>query len=186
MRLLLNGIVALLLLVFLVYLLLPTPDFPIQPPDSVQSLEDADTETPLRRAYFTNFSREEVLAHYQRQFASSAFLGIPQITYRLNYPPEDAYALIRDQTRSTFLEEIVRPFRESLFVNGFKPSQAKDDIWYKGVHYEQKITVGYAPSSSLVRVPIVFLAFVGFFAVTKELWDAVADLVKDWFGGNYA
>lgn len=167
------------LLILIGYLLLPSPNFPLQPPDAVQSLEDADTEIPLRRAYFTNFTREEVLAHYQRQFEWS-FLGIPLLTYRLNYPPEDAQALIRDQTRSTFLEEIIHPFRESFFVNGFKPSLAKDDIWYKGRHFEQKITVKYVPSSIFVRFPLAIFSFVALWFLARE-WLAVARrLMRAW------
>lgn len=162
------------LLVFLGYLLLPTPSFPLQPSDSVQSVENADTETSLRRAYFTNFSRKEVLEHYQRQFEHSSLLGIPIPTYRLNYPPEDAQTLIRDQTRSTFLEEVVHPFRESFFVNGFKPSLAKDEIWYKGVHYEQKITVRYVPSSPFVRIPVAFLSLLALLFVVRE-WIGLDD-----------
>lgn len=164
---------------FVLYLLLPTPPFPVQPPDSVQSLEDADTEAPLRRAYFTNFTREQVLEHYQRQLEKSIFFGIQLPTYKLNYPPEDAQQLIRDQTRSVFLEEIAHPFRESLFVNGFQPKVAKDDIWYKGVHYERKITVRYVPASPLVRVPLVFFSLIILLFVLRELPDAVKSIVKN-------
>lgn len=164
---------------FLFYLLLPTPAFPLPPSDSVRSFEFADIESPLRRAYFTNYSREDVLTHYHIQFEHSSFLNIPLPTYRLNYPPEDAYTLIRDQTRSTFLEEIVHPFRETFFVNGFKPSQEKDDIWYQGMHYEQKITVKYVPSSPLVRVSLVFFSLIAFLFVLRELPGTVRAIVKN-------
>lgn len=143
------------------YLLLPSSSFPKPPPDAVQSLEDADIETPLRRAYFTNYNRQEVLAHYQKQFRG----------YRLNYPPEDAQVLIRDQARSSYLEEILHPFRESVFINGFIPKEAKDDIWYKGRHFEQKITVRYAPSSLLVRIPVILLSL-SLFAILIKEWRA--------------
>lgn len=169
----------LLLLGFLFYLLLPTPPFPLPPPDSVRSFEFADIESPLRRAYFTNHSREDVLAHYQIQFEHSPFLNIPLPTYRLNYPPEDAYALIRDQTRSTFLEEIVHPFRESVFVNGFQPSTEKDDIWYQEVHYKRKITIRYVPASPPVRVPLVFFSLIALLFILCELPDAVRSIVKN-------
>jgi hypothetical protein len=156
--------------VFIVYLLLPSPEFPDPPPDAVQSQEEADTETPLRRAYFTNYTREEVLKHYQKQ--------LPWPTYRLNYPPEEAQTLIRDQTRSTFLEEIVRPFRESVFVNGFEPKDPKDDVWYKGVDYRQKIIIRFVPSNVLVRMGIILPAviFAGF--LMREWLAALKDLRK--------
>ncbi|MEK7188852.1 MAG: hypothetical protein AAB685_03305 [Patescibacteria group bacterium] len=133
----------------------------------------ADTETPYRRAYFTNFSREEVISHYQREFSKISF-GIQLPALRLNYPPEDSQTLIRDQTRSTFLEEIVHPLRESLFINGFKPKFAKDEIWYKGVHYEQKITVKYVPSSLYIRL----LVFVGILIVGKFVVQELIDSIK--------
>lgn len=133
------------------YVIIPEPKFPNPPPGAAQSLEKADTESSLRRAYFTDFTREQLLTYYQGEFANSGW-GISYPSYKLNYPPEDAQTLIRDQTRSTFLEEIVHPLRESLFVNGFEPKVAKDEVWYKGIHYRQKIIIKYVPSNIVVRV----------------------------------
>lgn len=160
-------------ILLLLYISFPNLSFPKPLSDSVQSGEMADTETPYRRAYFTNFSREEVISHYQREFSKIGF-GIQLPSLRLNYPPEDSQILIRDQTRSTFLEEIVHPFRESLFVNGFKPKFAKDDISYKGVHYEQKITVKYVPSSPYIRL----LVFVGILIMGKFVVQELIDSIK--------
>lgn len=144
---------------FFIYLIHSAPfDFPAPPPQSVQSMEDADTESPFRRAYFTNYTREQIVAHYKNQFRMQA------LTLELNYPPEDAQTLIRDQTRSAYLEELVHPFRESLYINGFIPQKAQDDIWYKGIHYEEKITIKYVPSSLAVRgafaaLTLILMAF---------------------------
>lgn len=133
------------------YLALPNKEFPSPPPDSRQSEEPGDSEAlNIRRAYFTDFNRQEVIDYYKEQFAYLPVL-------RLNYPPEEAQTLIRDQTRSTFLEEIVHPLRESVYINGFKPTEAKDEIWYKGVHYEQKITVRYQTSPFWSRIIIYSL-----------------------------
>ncbi len=137
---------------FLIYLFLPNPDFPPQLPDSLQSSEPGDTETLLRRAYYTDYLRSEVLKHYQENFEKLGFLNLKFLTYRLNYPPEEAQTLIRDQTRSTFLEEIVHPFRESLFVNGFEPKLDKDAIYVEGKKWNQKITVKIVYSSLAARV----------------------------------
>lgn len=136
---------------FFAYLFLPSPAFPTPPPQSVQSMEDADIESPFRRAYFTNYTREQIIAHYKNQFRYGAF------TLELNYPPEDAQTLIRDQTRSRYLEELVHPFRESVYINGFIPQVAKDDIWYKGVHYQEKITIKYIPSSLVSRIVVAVI-----------------------------
>lgn len=126
------------------YLLLPAPPFPEPLPGALQSDEPADLEDPLRRGYFTDLSRQEVLEHYQEEFGP--------FSYRLNYPPEEAQTKIRDQTRSTFLEEIVHPFRESLFINGFEPKEAKDVIVIGDKSWRQKIIVKYVQSKSSIRV----------------------------------
>ena len=153
----------------ILYALLPTPNYPPPLPDSLQSAEPGDSEDFLRRSYFTNFSREEVMVHYQKDFSRSGFLGIPFPTYRLNYPPEEAQTFIRDQARSTFLEEIVHPFRESIFVNGFEPTEAKDNIFIGGRTWKQKITVKYVPSNTFVRV-LFSLLTIGLIWVVFDRW----------------
>ncbi|OGM18330.1 hypothetical protein A2686_03175 [Candidatus Woesebacteria bacterium RIFCSPHIGHO2_01_FULL_38_10] len=143
---------------FFSYVLLPNPVFPTPPPDSLQSFEPADTETPLRRSYFTNLTREEVTEHYENEFKFGNTILPP--TYRLNYPPEEAKRVIREQTRSTFLEEIVHPLRESLFVNGFEPKEEKDAINIQGKLWRQKITIRFVPSDWYTRFIIAFLTLV--------------------------
>jgi len=141
-------IIVLIFSALFVYVLLPNPKFPNPPSDSLQSKERGDSEDlSVRRAYFTNFTREEVMKHYQNKFKG----------YRLNYPPEEAATIIRDQTRSTFLEEIVHPFRESFYVNGFEPKSAKDAIEIEGLPWRQKITVKYVPSNLIFRSFVMIL-----------------------------
>jgi hypothetical protein len=164
-------IFALFSLGLLFYVSLPDFDFPKPPPDSVQSKEPADTETPLRRAYFTDYTRQQVLDWYEVQFKHSDLLDLPLPTYLLNYPPEDSQAIIRDQTRSTFLQEIVHPFRETVFINGYEPAPTddKDRIVIDGTHYRQKIIIKYVPSGLILRflvsifalaaIPVLYVAF---------------------------
>lgn len=151
------------------YLVLPTHSFPLKPPDSIQSLEQADTETPWRRAYFTNYTREQARNHYRRQIGRSSLFGLPMPTVLLNYPPEDAFTLIRDQTRGTGLEEVLQPFRESLFIDYFEPKDPKDAVVYRGIPFFQKITIKYTASSVFVRVPIAFAALFSFWFLVKEI-----------------
>ncbi len=146
-----TGLLLILSLLFMAYLVPTGPKFPTPPPDSVQSKEDADIESPERRAYFTNYTREQVIAHYQNQFRWK------KLTLTLNYPPENAQTLIRDQTRSVYLQELVHPFRESVYINGFEARVPKDDIWYKGIHYNEKITIRYVPSNLILRVTLGIL-----------------------------
>lgn len=159
-------------LTLLFYVTLPDYDFPAPPADSVQSKEPADMETPLRRAYFTNYTRAEVLGWYKAQFDYSSLGNIKLPTYLLNYPPEEAFGIIRDQTRSTFLQEIVHPFRETLFINGYEPAAGddKNKIIIDGTRWRQKIIIKYVPSSlilrlvilgfSLASIPVIVLSFV--------------------------
>lgn len=155
-------------LVFLFYLYLPNPKFPNPPEGALQSNEPADRETPLRRAYFTNLTREEVVNFYKKEFENPASFGIPFFTERLNYPPEEAQTLIRDQTKSTFLEELVHPFRESLFVNGFEPKDAKDAVFVEGTPWRQKIIIRYVPSNTAVRLVFGLLTIVSIYLVARE------------------
>ena len=146
-------VIFLIVAVLFFYLITPSSDFPDPPPGALRSDEPGDNETPLRRAYFTDLTRREVIEHYKKELS---FLPV----LRLNYPPEDAQTLIRDQTRSTYLEELLHPFRESLFVNGFEPKEDKDAIFIKGEYYDQKVTVRYIQSNVLVRVLVYGLILI--------------------------
>jgi hypothetical protein len=150
---------SILFLALFVYILLPSPSFPLPPQDALQSKEPADSETPLRRAYFTNLTREEAMKHYLNQFN----WGL-----RLNYPPEESAILIRDQTKSTFLEEIVHPLRESIYINGYEPKEPQNAINIAGLSWRQKIIVRYVPSNVLVRITTVLLTSVCIFILGRE------------------
>lgn len=178
MKIIVKIVYIFLSLFFLIYLSLPSLNFPNPPPYSLQSEEPADKETPLRRAYFTNFTRSQILDYYQSQFSIS-FLGLNLPNYRLNYPPEEAKTLIRDQTRSTFLEEIVYPLRESLFVNGFEPKEEKDTIFIGGQRWRQKIIVRHVSSTILMRLFIGFLIIILTPLVLKNFFTSLSLLKKE-------
>lgn len=170
MKLLFKLAYILLTVLFVIYVALPSPDFPDPPEDALQSLEPADSETPLRRAYFTDYTREEVIAHYKKEFS-----GFPILN--LNYPPEEGQTIIRDQTRSSYLEELVHPFRESMYINGFVPQVRKDAIVIGGKEYHQKLTVRYVPGSSTVRMIYVLSTSAALYFVFKF----ALVLLKDYF-----
>jgi hypothetical protein len=151
-------VLSLILLLTAVYLLLPSPVFPPPPPDSLKSQEPGDMESIYRRAYFTNLSREQVLKYYSGNFPPT------YIQYLLNYPPEESFTWIRDQTKSSWLQEIVHPLRESLFINGFYPTKPTEQININGVHYLNKITLHYFPSHPLTRLTVL-----GFIALAVYL-----------------
>ncbi len=149
------------LAVYYRYFLISNYPFPAPPPDALQSKEPADIETPTRRAYFTQYTREQVIAHYKAQLSY-----LPLIT--LNYPPEEAQSLIRDQTRSWYLEELVHPLRGSVYVNGFVPQVAKDVIYIGEKKYEQKITIKYVPTNLLVRLAMATAILVATYVLILE------------------
>jgi len=160
----LNKILKIIFVIFcvlmLAYIALPNFSFPTPPPGSLKSQEPADLESPLRQGYFTNYTRAQVIAWYKNQFDHSNFVGIKIPTFLLNYPPEDAQTLIRDQTSSTFLQELVHPFRESMYINGFKPPSFNDEPIFLvgGKHWSQKVIVRLVPSPLWMRL--------GFFVLT--------------------
>ncbi len=155
---------------FLVYLILPSPSFPSEAWDFISSTEPADKESPLRRGYFTNLTREQLMSHYKSEFG----WGL-----RLNYPPEEAQTLIRDQTKSSFLEEIVHPFKESLFVNGYEPKG--DDItgfMIEGKIYKQKVIVKYVPSNIYLRVGVGIVTLIWLWLLTREWIQAAKSIFQ--------
>lgn len=140
-------ILCLFLVLLVRYLLLSEPPFPAQPLNSYKSIEPADTESVLRQSYYTNLSRPEIMDYY---YAAMGNWGIRQVL-----PPEDAFAVIRDQTRSSYLEEIIHPFRESLYVNAYVPLKPSEQINIARVHYLNKVTIRYVPSSPVTRLTVL-------------------------------
>lgn len=155
--------------VFMFYLLLPTPGLPPAPSDSVRSPQPADNAFPLRPAYFTNLDRQQIINYYDSSFSRSPLLDIYLFTYRLNYPPEESSLLVRPHIQSSYLEEIVHPFRESIFINGFYPTRPQDEIWHDGKHFKGKVTIKYIPSPLLPRVTLGILTLAILFMVVREL-----------------
>ena len=113
-----------------------------------------------------------MLAWYKQQFDRSSFMGIKLPTLLLNYPPENAQTIIRDQTGSTFLQEFTHPFRESIYINGFKPpSDNNRPIFFVGGKpWQQKIIIRYVPSSIWVR-EAVFIASALMIAVIYNAFE---------------
>ncbi|MEK7550189.1 MAG: hypothetical protein AAB535_00175 [Patescibacteria group bacterium] len=149
-------------LLFLIYLSLPEPKFPTALWDFMPSDQPADRETPLRRGYYTNVTRDQLISHYSKEFK----WGV-----RLNYPPEMAKTLVRDQTSSSFLEEIVHPMRESLYINGYEPTPDKEILTANGVGYKQKTIIKYVGSNIFIRI------FIGI-ATMFVMWVLINEWVK--------
>ncbi len=153
----------LLLLLFTVYLLWPSPKFPNAPRGSIQSQLPGDTESIYRKAYYSNLTRSEVEDFYYQQFGR---WGIRQIL-----PPEEAQTLVRDQTRSSYLEEIIHPGRESIYINAFVPILPNEEININGIKYLNKITVRYIPSHPVSRLTVLLMTMgVVYFVIKEYAW----------------
>jgi hypothetical protein len=167
-------------LFFLIYLLLPNPEFPEESAYSLRSKEPADVESYLRRGYYNNENRDTVTEYYQKLFDRIYIFNnsISLFSLRLNYPPEESQTIVRDQTRSTYLEEIVHPFRESLYINGFEPKKDNDAIVVNGKIFEQKIIIKLVDSVVYVRLFIGILTVV-FGYIIISLWVELFQKTKN-------
>jgi hypothetical protein len=153
----------------LVYLAWPAPLFPKTLWDYISSTEPADKETPLRRGYYTNLTREQLMSHYTKEFGWGE---------RLNYPPEEAQTLIRDQTRATFLEEIVHPMRESIFIAGNELGPDSGTFKAGGKEFKQKVIVKYVGSNIFIRV-LIGLSTLGLIWILASEWVKTVKTCRD-------
>lgn len=154
----------LLSFVFLVYLLWPGPthieDFPPLTNAAKSTLSGDTVEVPNIVGFFSNNYRGFVLDFYSHAYQNLTKLPFPPI--KLNYPPEQAFTYIKDQTHSTLLEERVYPLRNSLFINGLEPFYEDGSAKYwgatkfgeGGVLYETKTTLRFYPSPIWARIII--------------------------------
>jgi hypothetical protein len=163
-----TAVAILIFVIGLIYLTLPTPALP-DLRDSGRSDEEGDTwQHPDQKGFYSNLTRSEVLQNIESQSQLKIF-GFTIPSYRLNYPPEEAFAKVRDQTKSNYLEEIVYPLRNSTFVNGWEPKKAPEnanvdpkeitEISLHGVAYDAKITLRPVDSAVWARLFIWTLLF---------------------------
>jgi len=161
-----------------VYLCLPAPkNFP-DLPNSLRSTEPGDTiQIPGVSAYYTDTSRKEVVDFYFKYFSRSPFWGIPLITYKVNHPPERIREVLRETQQSTYVEEIIHPFRESVFVSGFEwendpftppKSRIKNILLVDGKVYKFKVTLFYQESKLWPRLLIFYLSLFLFYLILEE------------------
>ena len=94
-------------------------------------------------------------------------------TLLLNYPPENAQTVIRDQTGSTYLQEYSHPFRESLYINGNEtpPENLVPQYYVDGKPWDQKIIIKYVPSNLIVRELIFLISMALLALIYKRIWD---------------
>ncbi len=186
MKLLKKTIIPFFIILGTFYLVLPAPkDFPALP-QGVRSIEPGDTGQIVNvSAYYTDMSRSEVLDFYAKYFSRSTLWNVPLITYRLNHPPERIREVLRATQQSTFVEEIVHPLRESVFVNGFEwnndpftpPKSREQNIFVvNGKIYQFKITLFYQESKVWQRLVIFYLAIGLGYLLIEEIKEFIKRL----------
>jgi hypothetical protein len=169
----------------LVYLFPAAPATPDLIP-STRSTEEGDTiQNPDQKGFYTYLARKDAIAQMQSKYSLIIF-GQKIPSMRLNYRPEEAFGMVRDQLKSSYLEEIVYPLRDSLFVNGWEPENApmyantpKDKIpglFFEDVAYFSKVTIKPNHSSRSARLIIWTLIFpasyLAFYSLKKSIQDA--------------
>jgi hypothetical protein len=175
----------LFLFLIIIYLTIPGPQELPPLPQSIKSTEPGDTiQIPGISAYYTDLSRQEVISFYQKNYSNSSFLNIPFLTYRLNHPPEMSKDLIRSTQQSSYLEEMVHPMRESLYVSGFEwendpftivEKRPKNRTIINGHTYKAKITLIQRHSNPILR----YFAVGGFFIIGGWLLKEFRKIILD-------
>lgn len=151
----------------LIYMILPGPskisDFKSLPSSDKSTLSGDTYQIPNVSAYFSDHFRKFVTGFYLKNYQEKTWLPFPPL--KLNHPPEFSWNVIKRHTDSTYLEELVYPLRDSLYVNGFEPFYEDgtpkfwgsfklnqgERLWYT------KTTLKFYPSNLIVR----FLVWVG-------------------------
>ena len=174
---------AVVALILLIYMVLPGPssitNFPPLPKSLKSTLSGDTWQVPNVAGYFSDNYRDFVIPYYRVHFKSQS--ALPFAPLRLNYPPEFAYTAIKDQTQSTYLEELFYPLRESLFINGLEPFTTDKLPRFEGATrfdpepgtaYYTKVTLRYYPSPLWVRVATwagIVVSFVLLYNLTRKV-----------------
>lgn len=146
----------------LIYMLWPGPakisDFPALPESFKSQLEGDTVQIPNVSAFFSNNFRDFAIPFYLGNYQNLTKLPFPPL--RLNYPPEFSWTAIKKHTDSTYLEELIYPLRDSLYVNGFEPFYADGQPKYWGAttfeeggqSFFTKTTLRFYPSPFWARI----------------------------------
>ncbi len=131
------------------YLVFPTPNLPDLINSTKSDLPGDTYQMENVSGYFTDMARAQVMDFYQTQYSSPFII-------RLNHPPEKAKTIFRDTMQSYYLEELVIPFKESLFINGYewendvftRPDKREQfRLIYEGESYKSKVNTKIFPTS---------------------------------------
>lgn len=149
-------------------------------PDSEKSTLSGDTwQIPDVAGYFSNNYRNFAVPFYSTIYQGLSHFLIPPV--RINYPPEFAFTAIKKYTESTYLEELVYPLRDSLYVNGYEPfyQDGKPKFWGSSKfvpsdkEWDTKVTIRFYPSSFWARL----LVWSGVVLSVGALWRMTGKII---------
>lgn len=153
-------------MLLLVYMLWPGPtnitDFKPLPDSHKSTLEGDTIQIPNVSAYFSNNYRDFIVPFYSQNYQEKTHFFLPPL--RLNHPPEYSWIAIKRHTDSTYLEELIYPLRDSLYVNGLEPfnPDKSPKFWGStrfnegGNLWDTKTTLRFYPSSIWARFLVWF------------------------------
>ncbi len=179
------GILLTVWFLFGIYLLLPSPTIPDLPNAEKSTLPGDTVQVANVAGYYDDLTREQVMAYYKGAFTRSPLFHLPFPTIDLNHPPEYAKQRVRNEIQAWYFEELVHPFRESLYVTGWTPALAQESL---GIRYEpvvdqnhhiwyQKTTIRLIPTSLSIRIAnyllVTILLVTGYFVLKRILGEQV-------------
>lgn len=150
----------------LVYMIWPGPgkisDFKQLPASYKSQLPGDSYQVPNVAGYYSDNYRQFVVQFYLTNYWQKMFFPFPPL--RLNHPPEYSFVVIKKHTDSTYLEELVYPLRDSLYVNGFEPfyEDSTPKFWGSskfnedGKSFFTKTTLRFYPSPIFTRIIVWF------------------------------
>lgn len=149
-------------------------------PNSAKSTLSGDTvEIPNVSGYFSNNFRDFVIPFYIKNYQQNSHFPFPPL--RLNHPPEYSWVAIKKQTETTYLEELVYPLKDSLYVNGyetFRPDGTQ--VFYSVPKLEEggrvwftKTTLRFYSSGLLVRLIVWFGIIISIYLLFKLCREVV-------------
>lgn len=122
-------------------------------PNSYKSQLEGDTiQIPNVAGYFSNNYRDFIVSFYLKNYQINSHLFFPPL--KINHAPEYSWIAIKRHTDSTYLEELIFPLRDSLYVNGMEPFNPDKSPKYWGSRpfeegggvWETKTTLRFYPS----------------------------------------
>lgn len=153
----------------LIYMLWPGPgkisDFSPLPFSDKSNLSGDTVQIPNVVGYFSDNYRADVMPFFVGDYQRRSYFPFPPL--RLNHPPEYSWIVIKKHTDNTYLEELIYPLRDSLFIAGLESfyPDGNPKFWgsqkldFMGHDWYTKATLRFYPSYAVVRI-LVWLGII--------------------------